>query len=146
MKPSDAVEFAALVRRLDVAFDKPSNNEKRDEYYQGLRDVPIELLRDAVSAHVRQGKYYPRIADLRNLVDDAQPEHKPKRPPPEAYAIDGEPTYVCTACEDTGWRFVTERTDKTAPVARRCECHKTNPAITHPHRYGYRDPEFHRAG
>ena len=128
MKPTDAFEFAALIRRLDVAFDKPSNSEKRDEYFHGLKDKPIERLRDAVSEHVRNGKYYPRIADLRNLMEEPTTP-PPRRLPPEATAIDGEPTYVCTACLDTGWQFVSERTDTAAPIVRKCACRPTNPAI-----------------
>lgn len=39
-------------------------------YYEGLRDLPADLLRIAMMRMIRLLNFFPRVAEIRNLVED----------------------------------------------------------------------------
>ena len=142
MTTADAAEFKRLMFRLDTVFDKASSVARTDAYFEELRDIPIGLVSGAVDLHCKRARTYPRPAELRKLADEAIEKAPPLALPPAD--IDGEPTYHCTACRDTGW--VEQGEHRTPPTVKVCSCVKTNPTFEKTRkRYGYRDSDFSRS-
>lgn len=158
MTTSDADEFRRLMFRLDTVFDKAASMARTDAYFEELRDIPIGLVRDAVSLHTRKARTYPRPAELRKLADVAQGIDDDKLPPARLLlpprTPDGEPELLvphCAVCDDTGWAPTMMKAPIYGPEAmvdavKRCGCWKTNPkAQTAKKRYGDRDADFSRS-
>jgi hypothetical protein len=156
MTTSDAAEFKRLIFRLDTVFDKPASAARVDAYFEELRDIPIGLVRDAVSLHTRKARTYPRPAELRKLADVAQgiDDDKPPRlllPPRTPTGEPEPPVYHCTVCEDTGWAPTTMKApiygpEATVAAVKRCACWPTNPKKQQAKkRYGDRDADFSRS-
>ena len=104
MTPADAEAFAEIMVRLDTVYSKPASPLRGAAYKEALADVPMDLLRTAVSRPSQASRLYPRPSDLRQLADEVQAarERKALLPPP-ATEHEGEPVYHCPHCLDTGY-------------------------------------------
>jgi hypothetical protein len=128
-----ALQQLATLLREDLALALP-------EYLRAVADIPWPELRAGIDRAARVCTYFPRPAELREQCDLARAEWKPA----EAVIASADPIRVCTRCEDSGWIFVAERTDRAQPTVRRCECYRTNPRLVAPKSFSG-DPERRRA-
>lgn len=98
-------------------------------YVDGLRDVPAEALRAGCRRVIVTATFMPKVAEIRRAIDAAAPST-------DIYDLVAAAERVCTHCDDNGWVLVTERTDRTQPVVRRCPCYQTNPRLVAPKTFG----------
>lgn len=150
MHPDDRSKFAYLLLRLNTAFDKKVSQVKSDMYWEQLMDIPIELVGQSVERWIREGRHYPKVAELRLMCDviiSASANRKRIAGPMRWDDYKGEPVYHCLVCEDIGWRWHDSDGGIITPAkaceinARRvtaCTCRATNPA------YRARNPETDR--
>lgn len=151
MTTSDAPEFKRLVMKLDTVFDKASSTVKVDAYFEELRDIPLSLVAEAVSRHIRRARTYPRPAELRKLADEAQGIDEPRKALPAHKPAEPEAIVRhCAECEDNGWLPTTMKApvygpEATVEAVKRCPCYKTNPNLVTAKRYAHRDADFSRS-
>jgi|GEM_PF-1815684 hypothetical protein len=70
MTKKDFTEFCKYLGAISRIFDKQLNSEIDFElYYQALRDYPFELVREALQTAVKRHKYFPRPADVIELIE-----------------------------------------------------------------------------
>lgn len=102
-------------------------------YVEATADIPPHLLAAGIRRVIITWRYpdMPKPADIRAAVDLEQREGaRLLDAPPDAFK-----GVVCTNCEDSGWVFIAERTDRAQPTVRRCPCYQTNPRLVQPKRY-----------
>lgn len=151
MTTSDAQTFRDLMLRLDTVFDKASSQARTNLYFEELRDISVDLLRQAVALHMKRARTYPRPAELRVLAYEAQDATTKALPPAD---IEGEPTYFCVTCLDSGWAPVDgsrmdewrDPTTGSAMTVRKCACRRTSPKFQQKRvrLYGNRDSDVYR--
>jgi hypothetical protein len=73
------------------------------EYFDALADLPIDVVEGAAGRLVKLATRWPKPIDWRRASDEVRNEHRPTlRPAP--VSDDGQVTYCCANCQDTGWR------------------------------------------
>lgn len=77
-------------KRLLTAFGKKANQEQSAEFYDALRSHTSAAVHDGVSAAVREGKYFPTVAELLAQVRNASHRHQ-------------APSEVCETCQGSSW-------------------------------------------
>jgi hypothetical protein len=74
METSDIKEFGRQMHTLCTAFDKQISDTLTDVYFAGLSDLPIEAIRHAVEQAIKTLKFFPKVAELRDLCEGTQNE------------------------------------------------------------------------
>ena len=85
-------------------------------HWEGLQDMPLHVLRDAVTRAIPTRTHFPTPREIREDADIAGPK--------STWQAEGD--VFCELCQDTGWKPVT--TDRGSEVVR-CECYVGNPVI-----------------
>lgn len=111
-------------------------------YVEATRDIPHELLAAGIRRVVTTWRYpdMPKPADIRAAVDAEQRDRQRLLEAPTSIGRD----VVCSRCDDAGWVFVAERTDRAQPTVKRCSCYQTNPKLVQPKSYSEPEPERRR--
>lgn len=68
MQRSDEHGFAQLLAALATVFDKELGEELVGVYFKALEDMPLEDLATATKRAIRECKFFPRPAELRELA------------------------------------------------------------------------------
>ncbi len=100
-------------------------------YVDGLRDVPPDAVRMGCRRCITTMRFMPKVAEIRAAIDA---EYEDRRRV-EAHDTPPSRELICTRCEDSGWVFVAERTDRAQPTVKRCPCYTTNPRLVAPKSY-----------
>lgn len=74
MEPNQTREFRQQIELLCAAFDKQISETLIDVYFAGLADLPMEMIARAVAQAVRTLKFFPKVAELRELCEGSQTE------------------------------------------------------------------------
>ena len=130
MTEDDRAAFAELLLRLDTVYEKKPSKIRAEEYWRAFHQVPIGVLRDAVSIHMQESDRFPRISTLHALTTRVQTQHAIKALPPPTIEIDGDYAYSCLHCRDTGWQIAdgsgiesdTDRPPGKALTVKDCYC------------------------
>lgn len=77
MQRSDSLAFAQLLAGLAETFDVALTPTRTELYFRALEDLPLAAVREAVSGAIRDGRFFPKPAELRarvepNLGDQAE--------------------------------------------------------------------------
>lgn len=104
-------------------------------YVDALRDVPIEHLRAGCRRCIVTQRFMPKVAEIRAAIDAELQERE------RVTSADAPPTreLICSNCDDSGWVFVAERTDRAQPTVKRCPCYQTNPSLVTPKTYNHEE-------
>lgn len=75
MKPDDDVAFAEIMGMFGEAFDKPSSPEKIEIYFQCLKDLDIEAIKQAAIAILNHKTIstFPLVAEIREAAENQLP-------------------------------------------------------------------------
>jgi hypothetical protein len=69
MNKNDEIEFASLMAGMSEAFGLNNSKTKIDIYFEQLKDFSIEQVKRAVAIALRTLKFFPKIAELRELIE-----------------------------------------------------------------------------
>lgn len=69
MTNRDSAQFAQLFALLSQSFDKPVSEAMAQVYFDNLKDFPIEQVATAVQAAIRTKTFFPKVAELRQLIE-----------------------------------------------------------------------------
>jgi hypothetical protein len=116
MTEADKGQFAALCTALAEAFGGQMSAIKLELYWRALDDLPYADISRAASAWMRSGKFFPRPADLREILEGRAEDRAAS-----AYAalwtaartIDG---YASLVVEDGALAFALEATFRSWPA------------------------------
>lgn len=142
--------FASMMASLDVLYGKESSKVKAQLYWDGLADIPIEVVQAGFVKAKMTLDRYPTIAKWRQCCELAAREkekHKPdldfrqqlNRLVARGASVDEmtgelcEIHYNCERCEDRGWAYFNAETKQPMTCdevigrrheafVRRCEC------------------------
>lgn len=87
MQRIDKARFAALMNGLHLAYNRDGTMQLVELYWAMLEDLGIEQVEAAAKRHIAASKFFPTVAELRELarpVDDPSQRHPA---PDEAWAI-----------------------------------------------------------
>jgi len=85
-KPSWQHEY----KRLLTAYGKKANQEQSAEFYAALASHTGAAVHDGTSTAIREGKYFPTVAELLAQVRNASHRHT-------------APVDVCETCQGSSW-------------------------------------------
>lgn len=71
MMPADATRFAELLTVLAETFNAPLSEARLDGYWLALGDLDLGRYETAVTQAMRQLRFFPTPAELRELADPA---------------------------------------------------------------------------
>jgi hypothetical protein len=72
MNREDKTEFAELIGGLLETYHQPEPSVRvMKNWWSTLADVPFEVVERAVAQYMRAGKYPPKPADIRGMIEDA---------------------------------------------------------------------------
>jgi hypothetical protein len=139
-----------MIGGLDVLFGKESSKIKIQLYWDGLADIPIDVVRDGFAKAKQTLDRYPSIAKWRQCCELAAREKEKHRPnldfsqklalmSARGASVDEmtgelcEIHYNCERCEDRGWAYFHAQTKQPMTCdeivgkrdevfVRRCEC------------------------
>lgn len=74
MTPDDAPRFAELMLALSETFNEPVSAIRAEMYCDALRDLPIASVEHAVRLAVKSKTFFPKPAELRELVEGSAQE------------------------------------------------------------------------
>ncbi len=74
MDESDKLRFGKLMTILAAAFRQEADKPTLEAYSIGLSDVPIEAIDTAVKRAIHGSKFFPSVAELRELAGEMKPE------------------------------------------------------------------------
>jgi hypothetical protein len=122
--------LAQAIAKWSVAYDKHLNEAKIDLYYEQLKDIDDETMAVLVDRWIADQSHFPRISQIREYADIVrrkvpQIRHAPPSP-------DGEVTFYCLLCEDTGYepfKKWSNHYQAEVPYVRRCDCWTRNPKL-----------------
>ena len=69
MHNADKKKFAVLMEMLAENFDKENSKLKIDLYFESLKDFAIGEIEGAVYQSIKSLKWFPKIAELRELIE-----------------------------------------------------------------------------
>lgn len=69
MTNHDSAKFAGLFALLAQSFDKEASDALAQIYFDNLKDFTIEQVASAVEQAIRSRKFFPKVAELRELID-----------------------------------------------------------------------------
>ena len=70
----DRVQFVKLITALARAFNRDADEATFTGYELGLSDVPLDRLQQAVVRAIRERKFMPTVAELRELAGELTPD------------------------------------------------------------------------
>lgn len=73
---AQAEELLELVCALAAVFNREADEALQLGYVMGLRDVPLDAARRAVERAIRECKFMPSPAELRELVGEIRPDQR----------------------------------------------------------------------
>jgi hypothetical protein len=68
MNSDDKPEFARLLAAVAVTFGTKTTRDMVAGYWMGLEDLPIEAVAAAFKQAIRSCKFFPRVAEIRELA------------------------------------------------------------------------------
>lgn len=68
MTNADRVPFMELMVGLGETYNEPVSDARMEIYFSAMSDFDIETVRAAANAHARNSKFFPKPAELRELV------------------------------------------------------------------------------
>lgn len=68
MTPGDRQAFAELMVGLGETYGEPVSDARMEIYFAALADLDLAAVRLAATVHVRTSKFFPRPAEIRELV------------------------------------------------------------------------------
>lgn len=77
MNHNDRAAFAAMLTLIAEQYGKPMSPDLIGLYFVGLSKMPIEAVRSALTAHVRNteiGQFMPKIADIIRAIEGTSEE------------------------------------------------------------------------
>jgi hypothetical protein len=121
MIESDKMQFAQMMAALDVLYGKESSKVKAQLFWEGLENIPLEVVRRGYERIKLTLDRYPSIAKWRQCCelearDDDKKKNADMRHRLQMMAAQGpavntstgevyEPVYNCLVCEDRGWAY-----------------------------------------
>lgn len=76
MNSQDKPEFARLIAAVAVTFGAKTSIDMVAGYWMGLDDLPIEIVEAAFKQAIRACKFFPRVAEIRELASADTTETK----------------------------------------------------------------------
>lgn len=73
MRETDKPKLIALLTILGEAFRQSVSEVTLQAYWMGLADLPADLLGKAVQRAIRQCKFFPSVAELRQFSRELRP-------------------------------------------------------------------------
>jgi hypothetical protein len=68
MNQNDEIEFASLMAGMSEVFGVENTKTKVDIYFEQLREFSIDEVKRAVGLSLKTLKFFPKIAELRELI------------------------------------------------------------------------------
>lgn len=100
--------FSAAYARVCRAVDHRIDQHQRREFYELLRDLPLEVLTDVAVRLAQTSGTWPRVNDWRKMAASIQSARAPRQEllPETRVNEQGETesVYRCGVCNDLGWR------------------------------------------
>jgi hypothetical protein len=120
MTDQDKTDFAAALNRLCIALrDKEPDVVQMRVYFDGLKDLDVELVTAAADRLGKLAEYFPKVADWRAMALRVERERREQLGQiMRERRLAGLPP-ICGECDDTGFAPLAE-TNRYA----RCECVK----------------------
>lgn len=131
--PTDLDGRLEMVGGMASLLGVKASTERILGYVEATADIPYDLLAAGIRRVIVTWRYpdMPKPADIRAAVDaERDSRERLLDAPPDAFK-----GVVCSRCEDSGWVFVAERTDRAQPTVKRCPCYTTNPKLVAPKRF-----------
>ena len=70
-------EFRAVIGKIQIAYNKTFSRDEMVMWFKEFQNIPKEKFEKAIDKHIKENKFFPRIADIRkNLCYDRQRENK----------------------------------------------------------------------
>lgn len=86
----DRVGWQHQYKRLLTAYGKKASQEQSAEFFAALQGCTSAAVHDGVSACIREGKYFPTVAELLAAARNAGHQHK-------------APLATCDVCQNSTW-------------------------------------------
>ena len=61
-------EFGVMLLAMGEAFNEPVSEVRAEVFCRALEDLPFEAVKEAAQVHIRTSPFFPKPADLRQLV------------------------------------------------------------------------------
>jgi hypothetical protein len=68
---ADEQAFSVLVMAMGEVFSDPVSPERFELYAKALEDLPYEAVAAAATTHIRTGRWFPKPAEIRELIEGA---------------------------------------------------------------------------
>lgn len=82
MQINEVGEFNKILDTVATVFGKKLTEDVKRAYFDALKDVPLSVIRQCAAAHVANGKYFPKPAELKpKFAPSAQEASDSKFPP-----------------------------------------------------------------
>lgn len=111
MENTDIIAFGTLMQGLGETFpDRQLTNKGIDLYFKALADFPLESISQAMNRYAMEGKFFPKPAEIRDLVLGSKDERSQQcwNLLQEAFKKAGEDKSVCF--QDPSLAFAVEKT------------------------------------
>jgi hypothetical protein len=86
----DRVSWQHQYKRLLTAYGKKANADQSAEFFAAVQSSGAAAVHDGISAAIREGKYFPTVAELLAAVRNASHRH-------------AQPVVKCEACDGSTW-------------------------------------------
>ena len=74
MEANDRPPFVGVIETLAAGFGKPVDEALLDAYWMGLEDLPLPAVMRACARAIKESRFMPVVADLRNMMSVRCPE------------------------------------------------------------------------
>jgi hypothetical protein len=74
MTRADAPAFSTLLAGLAETFDVTLTATRTELYFRALEDLPLEAVQEAAGKALRQSRFFPKPAELRDFVTETHQE------------------------------------------------------------------------
>lgn len=75
MTPEDCESLMDRLTVLSEYYEKPKSEAQVEIYVLALKDLPIHAVLAAMNAHVNASPFFPKVSDIRALVEGESSEH-----------------------------------------------------------------------
>jgi hypothetical protein len=76
MRNSDREDFCLTIAAMATTYRQEATKALYEGYWQGLKDLPLEAVRLAVTRALRESRFLPTVAELRELAGVVTPEDR----------------------------------------------------------------------
>ena len=101
MTTNDLAAFRSALERTAAAYSKALPSDLTSTYFDDLEAYPLAAVLAALDKARQSGKFFPRVATLRELCASDSRVMVPTDIPP--WVNHSEGIYFCSACNDTGF-------------------------------------------